>query len=141
MPKRVIKVIKIQATGGNATPAPPLGPAVGQAGVDIGKFISQFNERTKDKKGQVLPVQVMVYEDRSFTFQVKSPPASVLIKQELKIEKGSGETGKTTAGTITRKQLEGIAKTKMADLNARDLEAAVSIIAGTARSMGVIVEG
>lgn len=141
MAKKVVKVIKVQAMGGAATPAPPLGPALGQAGVDIGKFVSQFNAKTSDRKGQTLPVQITVYEDRSFTFKVKSSPAAVLIKQELKLEKGSGEPNKNKVGTITRKQLEKIAEVKMADLNARDLPAAVNIIAGTARSMGVTVEG
>ena len=109
MAKKVVKVIKVQAMGGTATPAPPLGPALGQAGVDIGGFVSKFNEKTKDKKGQLLPVQITVYEDRSFTFKVKSPAATVLIKQELKLEKGSGEPNKVKVGTITRKQLEKIA--------------------------------
>lgn len=140
MPKKVLKVIKVQATGGAATPAPPLGPALGQAGVDIGKFVSQFNGKTSDRKGQLLPVQITVYEDRSFTFKVKSPPASVLIKQELQLEKGSGEPSKSQVGTLTRNQLEKIAKVKMEDLNARDLASAMKIIAGTARSMGVTVE-
>jgi len=141
MAKKVVKVIKVQAMGGTATPAPPLGPALGQAGVDIGGFVSKFNEKTKDKKGQLLPVQITVYEDRSFTFKVKSPAATVLIKQELKLEKGSGEPNKNKVGTITRKQLEKIAEMKMADLNARDMDAAVKIIAGSAKSMGLTVEG
>lgn len=141
MAKKVLKIIKVQATGGAATPAPPLGPALGQASVDIGKFVSQFNEKTSEKKGQLLPVQITVYEDRSFTFKVKSPPASILIKQELGLEKGSGEPNKNTVGTLTRSQLEKIAKAKMEDLNARDLPAAMNIVAGTARSMGVTVEG
>jgi len=136
-----MKVIKIQAMGGNATPAPPLGPALGQAGVDIGAFVSQFNAATQDKKGQTLPVQVTVYDDRSFMFKVKSPPAAVLIKQELKLEKGSGVPHREKVGTIHRKQLEKIAAIKMPDLNARDLDAAVRIIAGTAKNMGVVVEG
>ena len=141
MAKKVVKVIKVQAMGGTATPAPPLGPALGQAGVDIGGFVSKFNEKTKDKKGQLLPVQITVYEDRSFTFKVKSPAATVLIKQELKLEKGSGEPNKVKVGTITRKQLEKIAEMKMADLNARDMDAAAKIIAGSAKSMGLTVEG
>lgn len=140
MAKKVLKVIKVQATGGTATPAPPLGPALGQAGVDIGRFVSQFNEKTSDKKGQLLPVQITVYEDRSFTFKVKSPPASILIKQELGLEKGSSEPNKNKVGTLTRNQLEKIARVKMEDLNARDLPVAMKIVAGTARSMGVTVE-
>ena len=136
-----MKVIKVQAMGGNASPAPPLGPALGQAGGDIGAFVKQFKDSTQDKKGQTLPVQITVYEDRSFTFKVKSPPAAVLIKQELKLKKGSGEPNKIKVGKITRKQLEKIAEIKMADLNARDIDAAVNIIAGTAKNMGVTVEG
>ena len=141
MAKKVMKVIKVQAMGGNASPAPPLGPALGQAGVDIGAFVKQFNDSTQDKKGQTLPVQITVYEDRSFDFKVKSPPAAVLIKQELKLDKGSAEPNKEKVGTITKKQLEKIAEVKMADLNARDIDAAVNIIAGTAKNMGVKVEG
>lgn len=140
MAKKVLKIIKVQAKGGAATPAPPLGPALGQAGVDIGKFVSQFNEATKEKKGQTLPVEITVYEDRSFTFKVKSPPASVLIKLELKIEKGSAEPNKNKVGTLTRAQLRKIAEVKMEDLNARDIASAMQTIAGTARSMGVLVE-
>ena len=136
-----MKIIKVQAMGGNASPAPPLGPALGQAGVDIGAFVKQFNDATQDKKGQTLPVQITVFEDRSFIFKVKSPPAAVLIKQELKLDKGSGEPNKVKVGNITRKQLEKIAEIKMVDLNARDINAAIKIIAGTAKNMGVTVEG
>lgn len=139
MAKKIVKVIKVQATGGVATPAPPLGPALGQAGVDIGGFVSKFNAATQDKKGQILPVQITVYEDRSFTFKVKCPAASMLIKQELKLEKGSGEPNKNKVGSLTSAQLKKIAEAKMSDLNARDLDAAMAIIAGTARSMGVTV--
>ncbi len=141
MPKKVAKVVKVQAMGGNASPAPPLGPALGQAGVDIGAFVKQFNDATQDKKGQTLPVVITVYEDRSFTFKVKSPPAAVLIKEALKLKKGSGEPNKEKVGKITKKQLEEIAKIKMEDLNANDIEAASRIIAGTAKNMGVTVEG
>lgn len=140
MAKKITKVIKVQAIGGNATPAPPLGPALGQAGVDIGGFVNQFNSATQDKKGQLLPVQITVYADRSFTFQVKSPPAAALIKEKLKLKKGSGVPNKEKVGTIKRKQLEEIAEIKMEDLNARDMDAAVKIIAGTAKNMGVNVE-
>ena len=140
MAKKVVKVIKVQTMGGNATPAPPLGPALGQAGVNIGEFVSKFNERTKDRKGQTLPVEITVYGDRSFTFKVKTPPASILIREELKIAKGSGEPNKVKVGILTQKQLEKIAAIKMPDLNARDLPAAVKTIAGTARSMGVTVD-
>ncbi len=139
MAKKVVKVIKVQAMGGTATPAPPLGPALGQAGVDIGGFVSKFNAATQDKKGQILPVQITVYEDRSFTFKVKSPAASQLIKQELKLEKGSREPNKNKVGSLTKAQLRKIAEAKMADLNARDIDAAMNIIAGTARNMGVTV--
>ncbi len=141
MAKKVVKVVKVQAMGGNASPAPPLGPALGQAGVDIGGFVKQFNDATQDKKGQTLPVVITVYEDRSFTFVVKSPPAAVLIKEKLKLQKGSGEPNKNKVGTITKKQLEEIAEIKMADLNANDIQAAAKIIAGTARNMGINVEG
>lgn len=137
---KVVKVIKVQATGGQANPAPPLGPALGQAGVNIQEFCSQFNEVTADRRGQTLPVQITVYEDRSFTFVVKSPPASVLIKQACKIEKGSSEPNRTKVGTMTRPQLEEIARTKMGDLNTADLNAAVRMIAGTAKNMGIVVQ-
>ena len=140
MAKKVAKVVKVQAVGGNASPAPPLGPALGQAGVDIGAFVNQFNAATQDKKGQTLPVVITVYDDRSFDFKVKSPPAAVLIKEKLKLKKGSGEPNKNKVGTINRQQLKEIAEVKMEDLNARDIEAAANIIAGTARNMGVKVE-
>jgi len=139
--KKIIKVVKVQAMGGAATPAPPLGPALGQAGVDIGGFVKQFNDQTQDRKGKLLPVVITVFEDRSFTFKVKTPPAASLIKEMIKLEKGSGRTNKKKVGKINRKQLEEIAKIKMEDLNANDLDAAVRIIAGTAKSLGVTVEG
>ncbi|HLC75795.1 MAG TPA: 50S ribosomal protein L11 [Candidatus Peribacterales bacterium] len=139
--KKIIKVVKVQAMGGAATPAPPLGPALGQAGVDIGGFVKQFNDQTQDRKGKLLPVVITVFEDRSFTFKVKTPPAASLIKEMIKLEKGSGEANKKKVGKINRKQLEEIAKIKMEDLNANDLDAAVRIIAGTAKSLGVTVEG
>jgi len=139
--KKIMKVVKVRAMGGTATPAPPLGPALGQAGVDIGGFVKKFNDQTQDRKGQLLPVVITVYDDRSFIFQVKSPPASTLIKEKLKLAKGSGEPNKNKVGTITKAQLQEIAKVKMGDLNANDMEAAVKIIAGTAKNMGVVVEG
>ena len=139
--KKVLKVVKVRAMGGVATPAPPLGPALGQAGVDIGGFVKQFNDLTQDRKGKLLPVVITVYDDRSFTFKVKAPPAATLIKEAIKLEKGSSEPNKIKVGTINRKQLEEIAKVKMEDLNANDLEAAVRIIAGTAKSLGVNVTG
>ncbi|MBT3834874.1 50S ribosomal protein L11 [Candidatus Peribacteria bacterium] len=137
MAKKIAKVIKVQAMGGNATPAPPLGPALGQAGVDIGAFVNQFNSQTQDKKGQTLPVQITVYDDRSFTFKIKSPPAAVLIREKINLKKGSGEPNKNKVGKISQKQLEEIAEIKKADLNARDIKAGAKIIEGTARNMGV----
>jgi len=123
--------------GGNATPAPPLGPALGQAGVDIGAFVNQFNSKTQDKKGQTLPVHITVYDDRSFTFKIKSPPAAVLIREKINLKKGSGEPNKNKVGKISQKQLEEIAEIKKEDLNARDIKAGAKIIEGTARNMGV----
>ena len=140
MAKVVKKVIKVQARGGQANPAPPLGPALGQAGVDISGFCTKFNEQTKDRKGQLVPVQITVYEDRSFSFVLKQPPAAALIMERAKIEKGSGEPNKNKVGKITKKHLREIAEIKMPDLNAASIEAAEKIIAGTARSMGVTVE-
>ncbi|HOK02718.1 MAG TPA: 50S ribosomal protein L11 [Spirochaetota bacterium] len=137
--KKITKIIKLQITGGQANPAPPVGPALGQAGVNIMDFCKNFNERTKDQMGTIIPVVITVYEDKSYTFITKTPPASVLIKKYLKLDKGSSEPNKTKAGKITRKQLEEIAQIKMPDLNANDLNAAVNIVAGTARSMGVEV--
>lgn len=140
MVKTVKKVIKVQAKGGQATPAPPLGPVLGQAGVDIAGFCNQFNQKTKDRMGQVVPVVLTVYEDRSFTFILKQPPAASLIMERAKIEKGSGDPKKTPAGTITRKDVEEIAKRKLSDLNTTNLESAQRTIEGTARSMGVSIE-
>jgi len=137
--KKVMVEIKLQIPGGQANPAPPVGPALGQHGLNIMDFCKAFNERTKDQQGTILPVVITVYEDRSYTFVVKTPPASILVKKSLNLEKGSSEPNKTKAGKITRKQLEEIAKIKMPDLNANDLTAAANIIGGTARSMGVDV--
>jgi len=139
MVKKVIKVIKTQARGGQANPSPPLGPALGQAGVDIAGFCAKFNDKTKDRIGKIVPVEITVYEDRTFSFVLKQPPASALILEKAKVEKGSGEPNKNKVGTITNKQLEEIAQAKMSDLNAGNLEAAMNIIAGTAKSMGVDV--
>lgn len=143
MAKQVKKVVKVQAKGGQANPAPPLGPALGQAGVDIQGFCTQFNAKTKDRMGQVVPVEITVYDDRSFTFIVKQPPATVLIMERVKpkIEKGSGEPNRVKVGSITRKDVEDIAKIKMPDLNTNILESAMRTIEGSARSMGVTVEG
>jgi len=139
MAKKVALKIKLQASGGKATPAPPIGPALGQHGVNIGQFVSQFNERTKDMNGTTVPVVISVYADKSFTFEVKSPPAAVLIKQAAEIAKGSGVPNKEKVGTITSEQARKIAETKFKDLNAYDLDQATKIIEGTARSMGVDV--
>lgn len=138
--KVVVTEIKLQIPGGQANPAPPVGPALGQHGLNIMDFCKSFNERTKDQMGTILPVVITVYSDRTYTFVIKTPPAAVLIKKSLKIEKGSSEPNKTKVGKITRKQLEEIATVKMPDINANDLNAGVRIIAGTARSMGVDVE-
>ena len=139
MAKQATKFIKIQAKGGQATPAPPIGPALGQHGVNIGQFVSQFNERTKDLNGVTVPVVISVYADRTFDFIVKSPPAAELLKQAAGIAKGSGVPHREKVGAVTLEQLESIAKTKMNDLNAFSVEQAVKIIAGTARSMGIDV--
>ena len=141
MAKKVVGFIKLHVPGGQANPAPPVGPALGQHGVNIMEFCKQFNARTQDKQGITTPVEITVYADRSFTFVTKTPPAAVLIQRALGIPKGSGVPNRDKVGKISRKQLEEIAKTKMEDLNATDLEAAVRMIAGTARSMGVTVEG
>ena len=139
MAKKVAVKIKLQASGGQATPAPPIGPALGQHGVNIGQFVSQFNERTKDLNGTTVPVVISVFADKSFTFEVKSPPAAVLIKQAAEIAKGSGEPNREKVGTVTAEQVRKIAEAKFADLNAYDLDQAEKIIRGTARSMGVEV--
>jgi len=141
MARKVVGFIKLHVPGGQANPAPPVGPALGQHGVNIMEFCKQFNARTQDKQGITIPVEITVYADRSFTFITKTPPAAVLIKRAIGLQKGSGEPNREKVGTITRAQLEEIAQTKMPDLNAGDLDAAVRMIAGTARSMGVVVEG
>jgi len=137
--KKIMTQIKLQIPGGQANPAPPVGPALGQHGLNIMEFCKAFNDRTKDQQGLILPVIITVYEDRSYNFIIKTPPAAVLIKKALKIESGSSEPNKDKVGKITRAQLEEIANIKMPDLNAIDIDAAVKIIAGTARSMGVDV--
>ncbi len=139
MAQKVTGFIKLQIPAGKATPAPPVGPALGQHGVNIMAFTKEFNERTKDKAGLIIPVVITVYADRSFTFITKTPPASVLIKKACKIESGSGVPNKTKVAKITKAQLQEIAETKMPDLNAANVESAMSMIAGTARSMGVEV--
>jgi len=139
MAKEVAVKIKLQAKGGQATPAPPIGPALGQNGVNIGQFVSQFNERTKGLNGTIVPVVITVFRDKSFTFEVKSPPAAVLLKQAAEIAKGSGVPNKEKVGKISAGQLRKITETKFKDLNAYDIEQAEKIIRGTARSMGVEV--
>jgi len=138
--KKVVKQIKLQIEAGKATPAPPVGPALGQAGVNIKEFCEQFNNKTKAQAGLKIPVVITVYSDRSFTFITKSPPAAVLVLKELGLEKGSSTPGSKKIGKITRAQLEKIAQIKKEDLNANDIDAAVNIIAGTCRSMGVDVD-
>ena len=140
MAKKVQTLIKLQIPAGNANPAPPVGPALGQLGVNIMEFCKAFNARTQKDTGLIIPVVITVYTDKSFTFVTKTPPAAVLIQKAIGIGKGSGEPNRTKVGTITRAQLEEIAKLKMPDLNAADLESAVRIIEGTCRSMGVNVQ-
>jgi large subunit ribosomal protein L11 len=141
MAKKVIKIIKLQIPAGQANPAPPVGPALGQHGVNIMEFCKAFNAQTQGPNmGRITPVEISVYEDRSFTFITKTPPAAVLIKEALNLDKGSGEPNRAKVGTLSRAQLRQIAETKMPDLNANDVEAAMKVIAGTARSMGVEVE-
>jgi large subunit ribosomal protein L11 len=140
MAQKVVGYIKLQIPAGKATPAPPVGPALGQHGVNIMAFTKDFNERTKNDIGLIIPVVITVYADRSFTFITKTPPAAVLIKKVCKIESGSGVSNKTKVATITKEQLQKIAEQKMPDLNAANIESAMSMIAGTCRSMGVVVE-
>ncbi|MEM6254011.1 MAG: 50S ribosomal protein L11 [Cyanobacteria bacterium P01_D01_bin.156] len=139
MAKKVVALIKLAIPAGKANPAPPIGPALGQHGVNIMAFCKEYNAKTSDKAGLIVPVEISVFEDRSFTFILKTPPASVLIKKAAKIEKGSGEPNKTKVGSITRAQLKEIAEMKMPDLNANDVDAAMNIIEGTARNMGVTI--
>ncbi|MGA9763013.1 MAG: 50S ribosomal protein L11 [Gaiellaceae bacterium] len=140
MAKKVLTLIKLQIPGGQANPAPPVGPALGQHGLNIMDFCKAFNAKTQADNGRIIPVEITVYEDRSFSFITKTPPAAVLIKEALRLEKGSGEPNRTKVGKLTQAQLRQIAETKMSDLNANDVEAAMLVIAGTARSMGVEVE-
>ena len=140
MAKKVLTLIKLQIPGGQANPAPPVGPALGQHGVNIMEFCKAFNTQTQQENGRIIPVEITVYEDRSFTFITKTPPAAVLIKEALNLAKGSAEPNRDKVGRLRREQVRQIAETKMPDLNARDIEAAMEVIAGTARSMGVEVE-
>ena len=139
MAKKVLTTIKLQAMGGAASPAPPVGPALGQHGINIMEFCKAFNAQTQDQNGRIIPVEITVFEDRSFTFITKTPPAAVLIKEAAGIDKGSGEPNRNKVAKITQDQVRQIAEAKMQDLNANDVDAAMEIIAGTARSMGVEV--
>ena len=139
MAKKIIGSVKLQVKGGQANPSPPIGPALGQHGVNIAEFCKAFNARTQDQTGTVIPVIITIYADRSFSFITKTPPASVLLKQAAKIAKGASDPKRERAGKVTKKQVEEIANLKMVDLNAYDLEGAAKIIAGTARSMGITV--
>lgn len=139
MPRKVVALIKLALPAGKANPAPPVGPALGQHGVNIMAFCKEYNAKTADKAGLVIPVEISVFEDRSFTFVLKTPPASVLIKKAAGIEKGASEPNKQKLASITRDQLKEIAETKMPDLNANDIDAAMKIVAGTAKNMGVAI--
>ena len=141
MAKKIVKKIKVQAVGGKATPAPPLGPVLGQAGINIGEFVNQFNEKTRERMGEVVPVEINVYDDRSFDFITKTSPASRLILKIIGKEKGSSKNATSKAGNITKAQIREIAEIKMQDLSANDIEQAMKIIEGTARSMGIDVKG
>ncbi|HHT9119281.1 MAG TPA: 50S ribosomal protein L11 [Candidatus Hypogeohydataceae bacterium YC41] len=139
MAKEVLAKVKLQIPAGQATPAPPVGPALGQHGVNIGLFVSKFNEKTKNNPGVITPVEITIYKDKTFDFVLKSPPASVLLKQAAEIAKGSGVPNKDKVGKVTKQQVLEIAKTKLRDLNTKDLQEAAKLIEGTARSMGLIV--
>lgn len=140
MAKKVVALIKLALPAGKANPAPPVGPALGQRGVNIMAFCKEYNAKTSDKAGMIIPVEISVYEDRSFTFVLKTPPASVLILKAAGIEKGSSQPDKEKVGSITHSQLKDIAQTKMPDLNANDIDAAMNIVEGTARNMGVVIK-
>ncbi|MDR1013207.1 MAG: 50S ribosomal protein L11 [Lactobacillales bacterium] len=141
MAKKIEKIVKLQIPAGKATPAPPVGPALGQAGINIMGFTKEFNARTADQAGLIIPVVISVYEDRSFTFITKTPPAAILLKKAAKVEKGSGEPNTNKVATITKAQVQEIAEVKMNDLNAANVESAMRMIEGTAYSMGFVVEG
>ena len=140
MAKKVRAIVKLQISAGKATPAPPVGPALGQHGINIMAFVKEYNEKTASQAGTIVPVEITVFEDRSFTFVTKTPPAADLLRKAAGVEKGSGTPNKVTVGTITRQQLRDIAQTKMKDLNAIDAEGAERMIAGTARSMGIAIQ-
>jgi large subunit ribosomal protein L11 len=140
--KKVVGMVKLQIPAGNATPAPPVGPALGQQGVNIMEFCKQFNGRTQSQGGMIIPVEITIFQDKSFTFITKTPPAAILLKKAAKVEKGSGEPNRNKIGSVTRSQVKEIAKLKMPDLNATDVEMAERMVAGTARSMGIdVIEG
>ena len=140
MAKKVQQVLKLNLQGGSATPAPPVGPALGQTGINMMDFLKQYNDATKDKRGQVIPAEITVYQDKSFTFVLKLPPVSDFIKKALKLKKGSSTPSRESAGTLTNDQVKEIAQEKLPDLNTNDLEAAMNIVKGTARSMGIEVK-
>jgi large subunit ribosomal protein L11 len=137
MAKKVINVLKLNLPAGSATPAPPVGPILGQAGINMMDFLKKYNDATQDKRGQVIPAEITVYEDRSFTFELKLPPVSAMIKQVLKLKSGSATTGRNNVGKLTEDQVRAIAEEKLPDLNTRDIEAAIRSVKGTAKSMGV----
>ena len=142
MAKKVVAIVKLQCPAGAANPSPPVGPALGQHGVNIMEFCKTFNARTQDKAGLIIPAVITIYADRSFTFELKTPPAAILLKKAAKVEKGSGEPNRVKVATVTKAQVREIAQLKLPDLNANDIDAAMLIIAGTARSMGIdVVEG
>ena len=141
MAKKVVAIVKLQCPAGQANPSPPVGPALGQHGVNIMEFCKAFNARTQDKAGLIIPAVITIFSDRTFTFELRTPPAAVLLKRAAKIEKGSGEPNRNKVGKVTRAQVREIAELKMPDLNAHDVDAAMKIVAGTARSMGLEVEG
>ncbi len=141
MAKKVVAIVKLQCPAGAANPSPPVGPALGQHGVNIMEFCKTFNARTQDQQGLIIPAVITIYADRSFTFELKTPPAAVLLKRAAKIAKGSGEPNRTKVGVVTREQVREIAEIKKPDLNAHDIENAMRIVEGTARSMGITVEG
>ncbi|MEA2056699.1 MAG: 50S ribosomal protein L11 [Patescibacteria group bacterium] len=140
MPKKVMKVLKLNLPAGAATPAPPIGPILGQAGINMMDFIKKYNDRTADKKGQIIPAEITIYQDRSFTFELKLPPVSALIKQEINLKEGSHEPKNDIVGQITMEQVKKVAKKKLPDLNTDDIEAAMQTVIGTAKSMGVEVK-
>ena len=142
MAKKIVAVVKLQCPAGQANPAPPVGPALGQHGVNIMEFCKTFNARTQDKQGLIIPAVITIYSDRTFTFELRTPPAAVLLKRAAKVEKGSGDPSRVKVGQVTRAQVREIAQLKLPDLNANDVDAAMRIVAGTARSMGLdVVEG